>query len=553
MPVQQTRESSKHETVVDTPRLLLLILPVLILITSFLVFLRHNFYCLACAETWISFGGIIFFALLFSLLMIVGGRMMSGVVVSGLMTIFIDIQFIPEGWIVGYGLLLFVALETFGLCWFLKEKFYVIVTSVFATFFLVTLLQLALTYSKNDVPFEHRRPYADSPTRIIHLIFDEHIGIEGIPTDIKGGSAIRNLITEFFRKNGFQLFGGAFSHYFNTHNSISNMLNFSAESKDSAYLRGVDPYRLLHNKYFEMLSEQKYHIEVLSPGYINFCSDTTVVNISCSEYKAENLRTFAKLEIPISQKLQVLLSRFLGQSSILSWITYLSTITVPAILPPQWAWAFDHERTRMHPLNTLANLDALWNSILSLPQGTALFAHLLIPHYPYVAQADCLIRPPSREYLWKTRGLLTQPSTNTIASREERYQLYFQQLECLYLRLDKLFNRMRAAGIYDNSIIILHGDHGSKIAITDSISENRDSLTKQDLVDGFSTLFATKFPGRSGIYDASTSPLEQLFAKFVLEAGLTSYNIALEQSKPFVYLTAAHDNALLRIPYPLPE
>ena len=146
--------------------------------------------------------------------------MASGLVVTLLITGFIDIQFIPahlEDWIPEYlALLLFAEMEIFLLTWFLKEKFYAIATAVFLTFFIVTTIQLALPSSNSNLFFaQQKKPSA--PPRIIHLIFDEHLGIEGIPTDIEGGAATKDLITRFYLKNGFQLFGGAFSHFFETH------------------------------------------------------------------------------------------------------------------------------------------------------------------------------------------------------------------------------------------------------------------------------------------------------------------------------------------------
>jgi hypothetical protein len=112
---------------------------------------------------------------------------------------------------------------------------------------------------------------------------------------------------------------------------------------------------------------------------------------------------------------------------------------------------------------------------------------------------------------------------------------------------------MRAAGVYDDSIIILHGDHGSRIDMNDPTPKNQHALTNQDLVDGFSTLFATKIPGKLGGYDKSPSPLEQLFANFVFQAGLTPTNIRPGKSEPYVYLTAGSDSDFIRIPYVPPN
>jgi hypothetical protein len=534
-----------------------LLLPSLILITPFLVFLNYNSYCLACGETGIALSVLIALAMICSVIMLLGGRIVSGLVMAVLITAFIDIQFAPRNlpdWVDEWtAILLFAGMQTLVLCLFLKEKFYVIATAVFLTFLVVTVFQLALPSKNDDSLFQHHEPGVDSPPRIIHLVFDEHIGTAGIPTDVEGGLATKSLITQFYLKNGFQLFGGAFSHSFNTHVSISSMLNFSTavDIKNLPYVTAGRGFALSSNKYFRLLSEKKYHIEVLSSRFLDLCFGKVIV--TC-QYDVGSLHTFAKLDLPTSQKFQVVTSRYLSQSSVVSFLIH--RIVLPYESLRSWVWAFELDRTRLNSLSTLHGLKVLWKDLVSLPHGTALFAHLMIPHSPYVARADCSIRPPSRDFLWQNNNRFlpsAEGPTNTLASRQERYKLYFEQLKCLYSKLDELFDRMRAAGVYDDSIIILHGDHGSRIGINEPTSRNQHVLTKRDLVDGFSTLFAMKLPQRAGGYDPSPRPLGQLFAEFVFEAGLTATKILPEKSEPHVYLITDHAADPIRIPYTPPN
>ena len=230
-------------------------MPALILITPFLVFLNYNSYCLSCAETWIAIGGLVLLAAVCSVVLLLGGSILSGLVMAVLITAFIDLQFTPQNladWVDDWmTLLLFAGMQTFVLTHFLKEKFYSIVTAVFLTFFVVTVIQLALPSNNSDSFFAHQqKPSAHAPPRIIHLILDEHIGIEGIFIDIEGGAAIKSLMTQFYLKNGFQLFGGAFSHYFYTHFSLGNMLNFSTDADPTHLVSGNGPYKVLQNNYF---------------------------------------------------------------------------------------------------------------------------------------------------------------------------------------------------------------------------------------------------------------------------------------------------------------
>jgi hypothetical protein len=540
-----------------------IILPALILVTPFLIFVNYNSYCFACGETWIILSGLVVLAIICSFFMLVAGWIASGLIMAVLITVFVDLQFTPanlrdwtENWA---AVLFFCGIQTLILCSFLKEKFYSIATAVFLTFFVVTISQIAFKASDSTTLFKYRESGEQALPRIIHLILDEHIGVEGIPNDIDGGISIKNLITDFYLENGFQLFGGAYSHYFYTHTSIGNMLNYSSGSHPTALIRGRGPYDLLSNAYFKVLAAKKYRIEVLSPGWLHFCSDSTIVVNACTEKDWRDLTQFPKLHLPISQRLQVLYGRYASQSIIVTSMIYAIAFPLQLRFPAlassiaQWTWALDPERARTDSLNTLADLKVLWSDIASLPQGTALFAHLSLPHYPYVALSDCSIRAPSRFFLWNQRTLFNRPTNNTTVSRKQHYQEYFEQLRCLYLRLDGLFHQMRAAGIYDDSIILIHGDHGSRIVMTEPASENRQALTKQDLQDGFSTLFAIKLPGKSGGYDKSAWPLEQLFAKFSFEAGLTPPNNVPERSNPYVYLTTDDDGEFVPIPYIPPK
>jgi hypothetical protein len=535
----------------------ILILPTLIMTTPFLVFLNYNSYCFTCAETLIVFNGCVLVALICSGLMLLGGWRVRGVVMAVLIMFFIDLAFTPwdlVGWVV---ILLFAGMQTFVFCLFLKEKFYTVTTTIFLAFFAVTILQLSFSANKTDSLFDHHATGIRSPPRIIHLILDEHLGIEGIPRDVTGSTATKNFLVQFYIKNGFQLFGGAHSRYYNTHLSIGNMLNFTSDAEPTALMGGRGPYTLLRNEYFKLLSNKLYRIEVLSPGWVDFCSSSAVVVSACVGKNWSVLRNFAKVNSPVSQKVQVLSSRYLNYSSVVAGFIHLVALPSQTRFPAlagsilDWIWAFLPERGRTDSLNTLADLKLLWNNILSLPHGTVLFAHLLIPHYPYVALADCTIRPTNRDYLWNFSGLV-KPSMTRSASRAEHYQQYLEQLQCLYLKLDDLFDQMRTAGIYDDSIIVLHGDHGSRIVMTEPTAENQHALTKQDLVDGFSTLFAMKFPGKPGGYDRSPFGLEQLLAKFAFEAGLTPANRLDEKSDPYVYLTADGDKKFVRVPYSPP-
>ena len=53
--------------------------------------------------------------------------------------------------------------------------------------------------------------------------------------------------------------------------------------------------------------------------------------------------------------------------------------------------------------------------------------------------------------------------------------------------------------MWENSIIIIHGDHGSRIRIRRPIYANRKEISNEDLRDSYSTLFAAKIPDEKSL------------------------------------------------------
>ena len=93
---------------------------------------------------------------------------------------------------------------------------------------------------------------------------------------------------------------------------------------------------------------------------------------------------------------------------------------------------------------------------------------------------------------------------------------------------------MRAQGIFDQSIILLHGDHGSTIFERDPSIVNEPKLTSNDLLDAYSTLFAVKMPNGEFRLNDETVSLAVLIHRFASE--MTSRNRASPDEKPFIYL-----------------
>lgn len=530
----------------------IVLFPFFTLITPFLVFLEHHSYGIFHIEIFMSILGFLLVSLLCSAGMRYGGFIGKNFFAFVLVTLFFSIQFGSSGEIVFTCMLLGVAVALL----IFKDNFPLIAASIFATFFIVTLSQVFLPQEVQSLEIAKQDLAVGSGPvpRIIHLILDEHIGLEGIPTDIPEGMEVKSQLVEFYEKYGFMTFGGAYSHYSLTINSIPNLLNFSSAAKTRIYIgEGDNPDRLLENLYFEGLAQAGYRLNVWWGHHIDYCSHSQVLIDNCLQIPSHGLKITQSLDLNMLERVQLIFSNYINLSNIYGgarnyYETFRNEILPYGVSLPSATW----DRHKVTTLPYLFSLEALWQSILDLPEGNVAFAHLLLPHSPYVTNADCTIRTSLQEWKYNVLSSTRGGVPNTKDSRETHYREYFKQVQCVYLKLDELFKRMEHAGLFENSVIIIHGDHGSRIMKTEPTIENEQTLSKQDIVDGYSTLFAVKFPKQVGYYDTQTVPIEFLLQEKVGKP-LLGEKVSAPPSTPFVFLQSEDPTIqdLKPIPYPI--
>ena len=530
----------------------IVLFPFFTLITPFLVFLEHHSYGIFHIEIFMSILGFLLVSLLCSAGMRYGGFIGKNFFAFVLVTLFFSIQFGSSGEIVFTCMLLGVAVALL----IFKDNFPLIAASIFATFFIVTLSQAFLPQEVQSLEIAKQDLAVGSGPvpRIIHLILDEHIGLEGIPTDIPEGMEVKSQLVEFYEKYGFMTFGGAYSHYSLTINSIPNLLNFSSAAKTRMYIgEGDNPARLLENQYFEGLARVGYRLNVWWGHHIDYCSHSQVLIDNCLQIPSHGLKITQSLDLNMFERVQLVFSNYINLSNIYGgarnyYETFRNEILPYGVSLPSATW----DRHKVTTLPYLFSLEALWQSILELPEGNVAFAHLLLPHSPYVTNADCTIRTSLQEWKYNVLSSTRGGVPNTKDSRETHYREYFKQIQCVYLKLDELFKRMEHAGLFENSVIIIHGDHGSRIMKTEPTIENEQTLSKQDIVDGYSTLFAVKFPKQVGYYDTQTFPIEFLLQEKVVKP-LLGEKVSAPPSAPFVFLQSEDPTIqdLKPIPYPI--
>ena len=206
------------------------------------------------------------------------------------------------------------------------------------------------------------------------------------------------------------------------------------------------------------------------------------------------------------------------------------------ILPSWPSWS-----GRVSPIAAMPVIEKLTEDIKLGSRGSFYFAHILLPHYPYVYDRNCRIRMP----IWDWKNRMADVERQSSEDRAVRYSLYFEQIRCTVTKLREMFDSMKAAGKFRDTIIILHGDHESRIVLSEPRVENTKELTSEDFVDAFSTPFAVKAPNYTKGYDSAMRPLTDI----LWEIHFDSVQATPVRKDHYVYLTDTH-GGWVRTPLP---
>ena len=467
-----------------------------LLLSPFVVFIRYQNYPILRAEFVTCFAILAVMGIVLGILMELVGQYSRTLVLSCLTTLLVDIQMHqPERFI--------ILLVTFGvslvLTWFLRNQ----------VVRFGTIIAAVLLVSSFILPTGHVTPNNQTETRLtpgnpnmpvfLHLILDEHIGVEGIPEQFDPDGYHAEKLRDFYLDHGFSIFGRAHSRYFNTWNTIPDIMNFDAPEFRFRYC-GSDngKFFMKKNRYFELMRKRGYQIHVYQSDYLNFCDDASDVDIaSCYTYELEAIQSIVDSPISLIGKTRILFGVYSRLSEILA--------------------VFNIPQVRVSTISSMKALEKLHSDLLQAKPGMMFVAHLMLPHYPYIYRSDCSLRKQPEKWL-NARDEKLKPRHNNESSRSERYPLYLEQISCTSSKLSNLFEDLKQLGKYENMAIVIHGDHGSRlVSVPPDTRKMQESYSKSDFVDAFSTLFAVKWPGTLASYDRRILPIGPLFASFIFK------------------------------------
>ena len=517
----------------------LLAAPALILITPLVTFLRHHGYDLLAAEAILCIAALAAIGLAIGAFMAMRPHVLGPIVLC-IMTIpwtlepaAAAIAFAvdavlghagaatsgsPSAARLTYGAIGLVALGLFALFWMARRSVGVIAATVFGVMLIVAALSTSGRHVKSVAVHSGPPPLRADLPPVVHLVLDEHIGVAGIPEDVPGGRTLKRDIVAFYERHGFRLYSHAFSHYWTTTDSLSNLLNGTASARFFMQVDRDNTQRLSVNRWFHALRERGYQIEVHQTDHLDFCAAGGVE--ICSTYLANSiaaLRHETRVG-PVTAALAIIyghLSR--SRHYRVVGVAYEGALRTPAAFVgvelPGWKW----ERLVVGPLLASRAVDDLASAIRRTPNGRAFFAHVMLPHNSYMFDRACGIE--ANALRWSDRGSsLRRPlAPNDAGDRAARYGRYLEQVACTYRFIDKVLQALGDTGALDRAVVLIHGDHGSRIGIRDPLASWTDRVSQRDILDFYSTLYAIRAPGvEPGIVNEIVS-IQALFADQMLK------------------------------------
>ena len=378
---------------------------------------------------------------------------------------------------------------------------------------------------------------------ILHIVLDEHLGFSSMQKASASTLKFSKGLLAMFRQEGFQVYENAYSQYWGTENSIPNLLNLTSSDSVREFLREnggersfplrtAPDYSLNKSEYFRQLSQQGYNIRIFQSQFMDFCNVKDTEIGSCFTYGGKDIDVISRARLPSPDKLQIIFRDFIEASKgegVRRLLAYYNKVAdrIPILDLPKWK---SREQRGRYALASLEAISLLRQELETAENGEMIFAHLLIPHFPYIFYPDCSVRRDPGSWLWFDKRPDESPRWNDKESRAIRYEAYAEQLQCSQQLLVSMIDALKKSGRYPDATVVIHGDHGSRIYINEPRIENLNKITQQDLSDAYSTLFVLKRAGAPYKLEKGFMPLQKLLSDaLMLEAGPTTDGVYLNE------------------------
>jgi hypothetical protein len=231
------------------------------------------------------------------------------------------------------------------------------------------------------------------------------------------------------------------------------------------------------NALFDTLDKRGYVINIFSAGGVDFCDNST-------NYKLGRCIISWKGGLKLYHDGLFILYNFARKMRLLNMYEFVS----PKLGMPE-------VNINMYPnvLKVVTSAEEFMDFLGEGKRGNAYFIHLLLPHSPYFLDETCSFDYDGNFFIKENLDVT--------------HERYIKQVQCAHVLVDKILNKLDSNKEAQDSTIIIHGDHGSRIPWK---RDGTISFSDEEYIQWFSTFFSIRSPEVTPGYDRRAFALDEL-------------------------------------------
>lgn len=389
------------------------------------------------------------------------------------------------------------------IAWFAERALLKLSLAAFSSVFLFQFVALATGIGAPERPANYakrlqdpERPATDRPA-IVHLVLDSYLGLDGMGLGPEYYTRLRAEQVAFFTARGFQVYPGTYSRHVKTVNSLPQLFSYG-EAPLATTDRNLQYAVADELPYFMDLDRRGYRTSVVAPTYLDFCVNQPLSY--CRKFERSALPALLESELSAVDRAKVMGFTLLQLAGLPSRTAETLQLRANDWLGTEGRRPYN--RAKLLPLASMYELDRFTTELSNLERGEARVIHLLLPHDPYILDAQCRARP---EPDWLDEHGPGAP--------EAREKAYADQVRCLQKKLGAMLDALDRTPAGREAIVLLHGDHGSRISPIAPYLGG-PTLTKRELLMSYSAFFGIRVPGEAPGEVGGIHALDELMSDF---------------------------------------
>jgi hypothetical protein len=277
-----------------------------------------------------------------------------------------------------------------------------------------------------------------------------------------------------YRQRGFDVFQNTIAAAGRTIGSLGQIFaDHDGELHNYKEINGAFTYALGENRATDMLADAGYAVTMLQSSYLEICDPARA---RCLKYarSGDGSALAARAKAPFATMDYALRTtglRLLVEDSNRASAYYrmLGRIAYSGFVLPSW------QRDFARPPLVVSMMEKAAPALRQLTKGEAVIMHFLLPHYPYVLDENCRVKPPEQVRVprWVT------PYIGATFDQATAERAYWEQAACAHDRLMAIIDAILSSPGGKDAVIVVHGDHGSRLfkLMPDNASETERRYT----------------------------------------------------------------------------